>query len=782
MASIPDHFKILFAPVADPAAVVTCGNARFTVLTDRLIRLEYNPKGKFEDRASQAFWYRQQPVPDFKQSVDANTAMIETAFLRLEYAGGEFSPASLAITQLRTGSVWHYGDDDSGNLGGTSRTLDGVDGSIPLEKGFLSRDGWTLIDDSSALVFNQDCWLVDREADAGAADLYFLGYGHDYLACLIDQNKVSGAVPMLPRWALGNWWSRFWAYSQDELIDLMEDFKRHEIPLGVCIIDMDWHITQTGNRSSGWTGYSWNRDLFPDPVGLLRILHQQDLYVALNLHPAEGIHPHEAKYPEMASRLGIDPASGEPVAFDIANPEFVNAYFDLLHHPEEEKGIDFWWMDWQQGTASRVKGLDPLWWLNHLHFYDLGRDGKKRSFVFSRWGGFGNHRYPIGFSGDTVVSWESLAFQPYFTAAAANVNYGWWSHDIGGHMRGVEDGELYARWVQYGVFSPILRLHSTKNRFQERRPWGYDAEIFRVARDAMQLRHAIVPYLYSMGWRYRRDAVPPILPMYYEFPETEAAYHCPNQYLFGSELIAAPFTSPRQADTTLSRQVVWLPGGAWFGFSDGQFYPNGWHSLYGGLDEIPLFARAGAIVPLAARSPENGLPNPEHMDIFIFPGTDGHFDLYEDDGTSNAYLDGEYVSTPFSQSFNETRLEFEIKPALGRVDLTAAQREYRLYFRGVNRPDAVTCKLAGIDQGIDWSYEPATRTLALSALSLRPQEYLSVVLSVKSGSLLAKGDRRLAACQKVVSAFKLPSGVKESLYLDLPAISAEPVKLTKYCP
>jgi hypothetical protein len=163
MPPVPDHFKIAFEPVADPAAVVTCGNARFSVLTDRLIRLEYHPQGRFEDRASQAFWFRKQPVPPFKRSTDEKIAVIETAFLRLEYAGGEFSPASLTILLLETGTTWHFGDEDTGNLGGTGRTLDGVDGSIPLEKGFLSRDGWTIIDDSSALVFNQDCWLVDRE-------------------------------------------------------------------------------------------------------------------------------------------------------------------------------------------------------------------------------------------------------------------------------------------------------------------------------------------------------------------------------------------------------------------------------------------------------------------------------------------------------------------------------------------------------------------------------------------------------------------------------------------
>jgi alpha-glucosidase (family GH31 glycosyl hydrolase) len=128
------------------------------------------------------------------------------------------------------------------------------------------------------------------------------------------------------------------------------------------------------------------------------------------------------------------------------------------------------------------------------------------------------------------VSWESLAFQPYFTATASNVAYGWWSHDIGGHMQGSEDGELYARWVQFGVFSPILRLHSTNNPYQDRRPWAQDAQFFPVIRDALQLRHQLIPYVYTMAWRNHVEGLPLITPMYYEHPEAEAAYRCPQQY------------------------------------------------------------------------------------------------------------------------------------------------------------------------------------------------------------------------------------------------------------
>ena len=129
--------------------------------------------------------------------------------------------------------------------------------------------------------------------------------------------------------------------------------------------------------------------------------------------------------------MGIDPATKKYVPFDIANKKFATNYMDLLHHPLEKQGIDFWWLDWQQKMTTSLPGVSPTWWLNYVHFTDQEREGK-RPLLFHRWGGLGNHRYQIGFSGDTVSVWDSLAFQPWFTATAANVGYAYWSHDIGG--------------------------------------------------------------------------------------------------------------------------------------------------------------------------------------------------------------------------------------------------------------------------------------------------------------------------------------------------------------
>jgi alpha-glucosidase (family GH31 glycosyl hydrolase) len=269
-----------------------------------------------------------------------------------------------------------------------------------------------------------------------------------------------------PRFAFGAWWSRYWAYSDQELNELVKGFRENDVPFDVLVIDMDWHNTFSDKRSThavdqagqtlGWTGYTWNPLLFPDPVAFLNGLHDNGLKVTLNLHPASGVQPFEDAYPAMAKAMGQNPADKKYVPFDITNQTFARNYFDILHHPMEKQGVDFWWLDWQQDETTAIKGVNPTWWLNYTHFTDQAREGK-RPLLFHRWGGLGNHRYEIGFSGDTVSVWESLAFQPGFTAQAANVGYAFWSHDIGGHMPGVVEPELYLRWLQFGALSPILR-------------------------------------------------------------------------------------------------------------------------------------------------------------------------------------------------------------------------------------------------------------------------------------------------------------------------------------
>lgn len=767
---------------AQTEAIVQKDTARFTILTSQLIRMEFSPSQTFEDRPSQVFWYRKLPIPEFDSSIKQNIITIETEKIILTYELSEFGfhPDFLSVFLKDTGRTWHYGQEDHSNLKGTLRTLDRLDGGILRKPGLVSRSGWSVYDDSQSLVFNNDGWLENRNSPSGTVDLYFFGYGRDFNQCIIDFQTISGKPPILPRFALGNWWSKYWAYHQDELVALMREFQENGIPLSVCIVDMDWHIVNTGNESSGWTGYTWNTTLFPDPKGFIGQIHAMGLKTALNLHPASGIYPHEAQYEQMAIQLGIDPQSKQPIPFNIADPDFASAYFSILHHPLEEMGVDFWWIDWQQGKDSSLKGLDPLFWLNHLHFFDLARDGIKRPFIFSRWSGLGNQRYPIGFSGDTLVTWKSLQFQPYFTATAANVGYGWWSHDIGGHMGGVEEPELYLRWLQYGVFSPVLRLHSTNSAYHERRPSAYDAETERLAIKAFRLRHALIPYLYTAAWRNHQEGILPIRPMYHLYPNEGDAYQCPGQYTFGSELIAAPITTPCHQDTRLSRQLVWLPEGDWFDFFTGEAYSGGgWYAIYGDLERIPVFAKAGGIVPLSPKTGQAGVDLPESLIIKVFPAASNQYSLYEDDGETQNYLKGDFALTNMHLKWLGNKLTFTIDPVQEKPELLPSERAYSLVFHTINPPENILIQVNGQEIEADRFYDHEQQQLSINNISLSTNDTLFVEVSAQVNLCYQQPHVKTSLCY-LIKRFKLNTYIKQSLSDKIDELLADPRILLAY--
>ncbi|MFO7819800.1 MAG: glycoside hydrolase family 31 protein, partial [Halanaerobacter sp.] len=464
-----------------------------------------------------------------------------------------------------------------------------------------------------------------------------------------------------------------------------------------------------------------------------------------------------------AQRMGIDPSTEEAISFDMTDLNFIKNYFELLHHPLEEDGIDFWWIDWQQGQETELEGLDPLWALNHLHFYDRMRDNR-RPVIFSRWGGLGSHRYPIGFSGDTIISWDSLRFQPYFTATASNVAYSWWSHDIGGHCEGQDEAELYTRWVQFGVLSPILRLHSTNEKYLDRRPWVKEEAFYAVVKEAMRFRHALIPYLYTMAWRNHQQGIPLIQPMYYHHSEREEAYNFPNQYYFGSQLLAAPYLNPRAESTNLSRKVLWLPEGDWINFFTGEYYEGDRvYAEYGTLEDMPLFAQAGAIVPLNRKLEWGGVENQTELEIYIFAGADNEFELYEDRGAGLDYQDGAFATTNFIQNWSTDKLQFEISSVTGDKSVVPENRDYKLFFRGVKEPDRVDITVDGQLREIDFSYDQKKETAVVYIPRVHPSNQVTVNLFAEAVNLLSRRDRKAEQCYQLLKSFKMKTRAKTQI-------------------
>ena len=764
---------------------------RITVLTDRLFRLEYDPEGIFRNTATQMAINRNFPVPEYTVTEKNGMTVVETASVRISYDGQPFSSAGMsAILKdqvMLHASVWHYGEETH-NLKGTARTLDRANGEIPLEDGILSAEGFAVLDDSKSMGIGPDGDLLPAEEHG--LDLYLFAYGRDGKAALKDYYQLSGPTPKIPRYALGNWWSRYYCYTEKTYKELMEKFASEQVPLSVAVIDMNWHITDIDPKyGPGWTGYTWNPEMFPDPKAMMTWLHEHGLKVTLNDHPAEGIRACEDLYPQMAKEMGIDPATEKPVEFDSSSKKFLDAYEKVVLDSFDETGVDFWWIDWQQQGGSSIKGVDALSVLNQTRWLYANRKDET-GMTFSRYGGPGSHRYPVGFSGDTYITWASLQFQPYFTANAANIGYGWWSHDIGGHMQGVRDEELTLRWLQFGIFSPIMRLHSTMSEFLRKEPWTFEPSVSVIMEEFLRLRHRLVPWLYDKMLEASEENSVILYPMYYDYPYGwDPLFVQKNEYMFGSEMLVAPIVTPAGEKTGLGSVKVWLPEGEWVDFFNGHRYSGGQTLIVSRrADAMPVFVRPGTVIPMdGADVLENGCPLPKVLQWRIFAGADGEHTLREDNGvhcTEEGFRSCTTKCSVKENCGNTDALTISIEAAQGDTALLPDDRQYVVEIVGVgNVLPRETEKIASSE------YDEKKRTLRLTlkagakeGVRLSWEEYpvrpeldraamlYDLLLPVKMSN--PDKDRMLEAAQSVKTpearlaayfAFELPEGLARAL-------------------
>ena len=705
-------YRIETRPCAKKQNIVQGERYRITMLTEGLLRLEYSEDGIFEDRETQFALFRDIPKTEFRLIRTEDGIEIHTSRIHLKYNEKEFSSFGLNI-QVKGNlsvyhSIWRYGEENEPNymtkLEGTARTLDGADGEIPLESGIIAATGFSILDDSKSQVLLEDGWIEPRKK--GIQDIYFWGYGHDYKKALKDFYYLSGNTPMLPRFALGNWWSRYYKYSEESYMELMERFDKENLPFTVAVIDMDWHLVNIDPKyGSGWTGYTWNRKLFPDPKAFADDLHDRGMKVTLNVHPALGIRGSESMYEEMAEAMGVDPATDEPVEFDITNPKFLENYFEIVHHPLEEDGVDFWWLDWHQHlTCSYSPCLGQSFWCNHVFYNDMVKNRPdRRPVIFHRWGGLGSHRYQIGFSGDALINFPTLAFQPYFTSTASNVGYAFWGHDLGGHAvtdeKIVNDPELMLRWIQFGVFTPIFRSHATDDSRIERRIWKFPN--FPKLRDAVKLRYALFPYIYTMARETFDTGIGMCRPLYYEYPESEEAYKYEGEYFFGNDILVAPITEPALEDGISSKEI-WFPEGKWWSVATDELIEGPCRkTMCFTQEQIPYFFKQGAIIPYNPPTVMNVTERPGHLILNFVSGCKGEGVLYEDDGDNNDYSTV-FATTILRQSFKNNKGEYVITPRQGIYTNGVNARSYT--FRIYNTTQPVAVKVNGVETS-NYSYD-----------------------------------------------------------------------------
>ncbi len=731
-------------PIANPASIITFGKARFTVLTTGLVRMEWDSLGVFEDNATQVIVNRYLPKPNFIVKQTANKLNIATDKFQLTYqkSGEKFNASNLQIAVIKEQKSiqWTLSTKDTANLKGTSRTLDSYNGDVAewdkskkleLEDGLLSKEGWHLLDDSkSYLLDNSDLpWIKERRSFT-SQDFYFFAYSSNYKAALFDYTLITGKVPLPPRFTFGYWWSRYYTYSDKELRTLVEKFERYKIPLDVLVIDMDWHPTENlyvdgfkkaksdlSGSLRGWGGYTWDRTIFPNPEGFLKWTADKQLKITLNLHPASGIPYKDEKYAAFAKAMqfdttgtslrkseennpyikkpNFDESSYKDIPYEGGDKKFMGTLFDTVLHPLERQGVDFWWLDWQQyKNSKRYSNLSNVWWLNHVFFHQMQLQKKARPLIYHRWGGMGNHRYQIGFSGDASITWKSLAYQPYFTATASNVLYGYWSHDIGGHI-GTKDTteakgqhispELYTRWLQYGVFSPILRTHSVRGLPLNREPWEFSTKYGEIISGYIQLRYSLAPYIYTMARKTYDSGISLCRPLYYDYPNDNESYKQPSEYLFGDNLLVAQIAEPSIND--VSTKSIWLPKGNWIELTTGKRFLGNQHvTRRFALNEYPIYIKEGAIIPTYPTL-MHLKQNCDTVILKVYGSGSSESLMYEDAGDDDNYKNGQSSITRFKSEVKGNNLQVvSIFPTEGSFNGMSPSKTYLVQLHGQQMP------------------------------------------------------------------------------------------------
>ena len=727
-------------PLAQEEAIVTSGNARFTILTPRLIRIQYTTADAFEDRATFAVVNRRLPVPAFTCNEEDGYLVIRTDSLTLRYKIGARilkqakNSNVLGITFQMNGRQirWYPGKDDALNLLGTQRTLDGNIGDthrVSLEKGLLSRDGWAILDESPATQRGDGSrsfpfegnvdgipW-IGKPLDANAIDWYFFGYGHRYKDALGDYVRIAGRQPLPPKYMFGYWYSKYQAYSQSDVQQLIRDMENRNIPHDVLMIDCDWH-------QNSWTGWTWNKSLFPNPATLLGWMHTHHTKSALNLHPADGIGSSDDNFAKIRNDMGLD-TSVTTVPWQLEDSTFYRTFFKNIMRVREQQGVDFWWLDWQQDLTSKyIAGLGQTFWLNHVFYNDMRlHRTDRRPVIFHRWGGMGSHRYPIGFSGDTFATYGTLQFESYVTATAANVCFGYWGHDGGGYLQPNNistDPELVLRWMQFCVFQPIFRTHGSSQSGCERRIWKFSN--FDLQNEAFQLRYTLIPYIYTAARCAYDTGVSICRPLYYEWPEENKAYSVEDEYLFGDDILVSPISTPSRSNGT-SQRSTWLPKGYWYDICRSRMLSGG-RTITDeyALDEIPFFLRLGSIIP--CNPPLSHMKEePASLVLWVIPGDDGEGTLYEDQGDSEAYKDGEYATTRFSQSHTSSGTTLTIHPRQGSYEGMLSERAWQVVFFAAEEPDVVS--ING-ERTHDWIYDGQLHRLTVNIPSHPCTETITV--------------------------------------------------------
>jgi len=515
--------------------------------------------------------------------------------------------------------------------------------------GVLSRSGYFLLNDSLSAVMDEDDFPVERNRP-GYQDLYFFCYGDDYKAGLADLMLLAGKAPLPSKNTLGFILSRWPAYDEPEAKALLARFASEEIPISTLVLDMEW-------SQEGWCNWDWDSKMYPDPKSFFEWCHNGGIEVTLNVHPMHirDNDSHFAKF--VADRKAQDRVevhkedSGQElqrVKVDICNKADAEAFMRICHDEIVTQGLDFWWVD---GTLGQINGSCDQLVTNKVYFENVSTP-EKRGMLMARYGGLGSHRYGVYFTGDTYSEWEVLATECEFNIRAGMAGINYISHDIGGFSRALAplaDPDLYVRWLEFGVFNPVLRLHSAPG-CGSRQPWDYGDANLKIAKKWLQTRLQLAPYLYSAAREHYESGVPITRGLFLEHPTDEASYRF-DEFYFGPSMLVAPLLTPGDF------RQVYLPPGSWFDYATNKQIDGGKEfTIRASLEEIPVYVKAGCILSMQTDFTPSLTGHVQNLLFKLYPGPDSSATIYEDDGKTPAYERGCYCKTRYEVTSNGSLL------------------------------------------------------------------------------------------------------------------------------
>lgn len=656
---------------------------RITVLSDVLLRFEYSETGKFNDYPTIFAINRnfaKKPVFTVKQ--DEKYINITNDYFILEYSkekpyiASKLVPDSnLRITLKGTDKLWYFGNPEVKNLKGSAYSFDNKS-NINLSKGLYNLDGFASIDDTMSPVFISDGTIKKNPSDA--LDVYVFIYKNDFQKALDSYFELTGKPSFIPRYALGVCWNKNEDYTEEELKDIISNFNKINIPLSSVLLGSKWNLNKEGKTLSN---YKFDNEKYKNLEQTINDIHQKNVFLGVTINPKNGITPYDNGYQSLKTKLNIIKDGVIPI--NVYNTVILETF---LNETLTNLNIDFIKID--EITEDKIK----TFMLIHYIYKSLSKTAERRGLILSRNPGIASHRYPALYSGNTKVSWKTLKYLPYFNITSSNLGLSYYSHDIGGYEGGVEDSELYTRYVQFGTYSPVFRFSSKEGRYYKREPWKWDIFTESIVKDYIRIRHRLIPYIYSEMYKYSKDGINLIKPLYLDYEKILDEPLYKNEYHFGKELFVCPITEPK--DKVMNRVVhrMYLPEGTWYDFKTGKKFPGGKRYVTFYKDEdYPVYAKSGAIVPMAILDENNlnSVKPPEKMEIQVFPGVSNNYDLYEDDGVTNLYKEGYYIVTNIDYNYRKNNYTLILRPTQGKTGIIPDKRDYKIKFRNTKRPEYV---------------------------------------------------------------------------------------------